>query len=327
MPYEKFDRSKLKLLPLSERISDVDISIMADINAPGDGFYHPSLAKLAEAVREAKRKKAAVIMMCGAHVIRQGVAPYIINLMREGFITQFSTNGAGAIHDFEFAMAGKTCESVAKYISEGQFGLWAETGKINDALVSGAAEGIGAGEAIGKYIVLNDFPHAETSVLAQAYKMKIPATVHIGVGSDITHEHPNFDGAAAGAASYTDFLIYARTAQNLEGGVFMNFGSAVAGPEVYLKCLAMARNAARGEGKKITDFTTAVFDLLELPDGGFETTPEKTEAALVACIPKGRLSASHHYLIHHGRRVCHARRPECGICVVSAVCLYHSKVL
>ena len=277
MPYEKFDRSRLKLLPLSERAHDLDISIMMDPSAPVESFCHPALNKIASAVREAKKQSAAVIMMCGAHVIRSGVGPFIIKLMEEGYISLFATNGAGAIHDFEMAMIGATCESVAKYISEGQFGLWQESGRLNDALSEGAKINIGAGEAVGKYIMEHNFKHINTSIFAQAVKLGIPATVHIGVGSDIIHEHGNCDGASLGITSYNDFLIYAKITENLENGVFLNFGSAVAGPEVYLKCLAMARNVAHQEGRSISHYTTAVFDLLDIDEDNYSETPPKSD--------------------------------------------------
>jgi hypothetical protein len=216
-------------------------------------------------------------MMYGAHVIRAGNAKLMIEMMKKGLITHFATNGAGSIHDFEFALRGETCESVAKYISEGQFGLWKESGMVNDAIAEGVKLGMGAGEAIGRYIWENNFKYRDSSLLANAYKNHVPATVHIGIGNDIIHEHPNCDGAVLGQASYTDFLIYAKTIENLEGGVFLNFGSAVAGPEVYLKCLAMARNVAHQEGRKITDITTAVFDLLPIEGEDFNSTPPKTD--------------------------------------------------
>ncbi|MCL2775642.1 MAG: hypothetical protein FWD71_20195, partial [Oscillospiraceae bacterium] len=195
----------------------------------------------------------------------------------EGYVTHFATNGAGAIHDFEFALIGQTCESVAKYISEGQFGLWHESGRINDALKAGCDAGLGAGESIGKYIYENNFPHRDISVLATAYKNQIPATVHIGIGNDIIHEHLNCDGKVLGETSYTDFLIYAETINKLQHGVFLNFGSAVAGPEVYLKCLAMARNIAKQENREIFDITTAVFDLLPIEGEDYSATPPKTD--------------------------------------------------
>jgi len=137
-------------------------------------------------------------------------------------------------------------------------------------------EGIGLGEAIGKMIEVNDLPHKDISLLAAGYRFGVPITVHVGIGCDIIHEHPNCDGAALGETSYRDFLIYANTISNLENGVFMNFGSAVTGPEVYLKCLSMARNVANQKNQKITHFTTAVFDLLPLDERDIKKTPSKS---------------------------------------------------
>lgn len=216
--------------------------------------------------------------MYGAHVIRSGCGLYMIELMKRGLITHFATNGAGSIHDFEFALIGETCESVAKYISEGQFGLWNESGLVNDILREGVEDGLGAGEAIGRYIWENNLPGRETSVLAQGYRLRVPCTVHIGIGNDITHEHPNCDGAALGAASYTDFLIYTQSLTRLEEGAFLNFGSAVAGPEVYLKALSMVRNVAKQRGEKICHFTTAVFDMHDFEGGDFSKEPPKSDA-------------------------------------------------
>jgi hypothetical protein len=241
------------------------------------GFAHPTIDILCERIRKAREKNAAVIMMMGAHVIKAGTTPYLLKLMERGVITHFALNGAGAIHDFEFAKIGASTESVAKYISEGQFGLWLEDECFNKAVNQGAADGLGFGEAVGRYIEENKLPHRKYSLLAGAYRMKVPLTVHVGVGCDIVHEQPNCDGAAIGKTSYTDFLIYAKTIQNLENGCFLNFGSAVIGPEVYLKCLAMARNVAHQEGKRITNFTTAVFDLFPLEDQNLNETPPKTD--------------------------------------------------
>ena len=277
MPFKLFDRDKLNIKPLDERISDINIDIIkdpaADINIIDDSRY----SQLAEAIYNAKKKDATVLLMYGAHVIRSGCALYMIKLMEDGLVTHFATNGAGAIHDFEFAYLGKTCESVAKYISEGQFGLWKETGYINEALKLGLVDNMGAGESIGKYIEENNFKYKNSSVLAAAYKNKVPATVHIGVGNDIIHEHPNASGAVLGQASYIDFLIYAESVMNLENGVFLNFGSAVTGPEVYLKALAMARNVAHQSGKSINHITTAVFDLLPIEDSDYTKTPPKSD--------------------------------------------------
>jgi hypothetical protein len=277
MPFEKFDRSRLDILPLDERISDIDISIVMDPETAETPFDNPKLDALADAVVKAREKNASVILMYGAHVIRSGCALYMTRLMEKGLVTHFATNGAGSIHDFEFALKGCTCESVAKYISEGQFGLWKESGIINDILREGARDGLGVGEAIGRYIWEEGLPYRDKSVLAAAYKNHVPATVHIGIGNDIIHEHPNADGAVLGETSYTDFLIYAKTIENLENGVFLNFGSAVAGPEVYLKCLAMARNVARQEDRSISHITTAVFDLLPIEGEDYSVTPPKSD--------------------------------------------------
>lgn len=278
MPFAQFDRSKLHLLPLEQRIHDVDLSIMRGLTDTLPPFEHPALPILAKAVVDARRvHNATVLMMYGAHVIRTGNGLHMIELMKRGLVTHFATNGAGSIHDFELAMIGHTCESVAKYISEGQFGLWRECGLINDAVREGVRDGLGWGEAVGRYIWEHNFPNREQSVLAMGYHLGVPCTVHIGIGNDIIHEHPNCDGAAMGAASYTDFLIYTQSITQLEHGVFLNFGSAVAGPEVYLKAVAMARNVAHQQGQSIRHFTTAVFDLLPIEGSDFAATPPKSD--------------------------------------------------
>ena len=277
MPFEQFDRSRLRLLPISQRVHDLDLSVMLDPDTHKPLFSHPSIDKLADRIRTAREKGAAVILMMGAHVIRAGCAPFLLRLMEKGFVTHFALNGAGAIHDFEFAEIGASTESVVRYISEGQFGLWEEDARFNAAVSEGAAAGLGFGEAVGRYIEENNFPHKSCSLLAGGYRMKVPVTVHVGIGCDIVHEHPSADGAAAGKTSYTDFLIYAKTVENLENGVFLNFGSAVTGPEVYLKCLSMARNAAHQEGRRIARFTTAVFDLLPLEGQKIGETPPRTD--------------------------------------------------
>ena len=216
--------------------------------------------------------------MMGAHVIRKGNSPLLIDLMKRKIVTHLAMNGAGAIHDFEFALIGETTESVARYISEGQFGLWNETGRLNEVMITAAQAGIGFGEAAGRAIAEGDFPHRDISLLANGYQLRLPVTIHASVGQDIIHAHPNLDGAALGASSYTDFLVFAEAIRHLEGGVLLNIGTAVMGPEVYLKALSMARNVARQEGKVIAHFTTAVFDLIDLgPDFRVEA-PKGTAA-------------------------------------------------
>jgi hypothetical protein len=264
MPFPTFDRSRLRLQPLSRRRHDLDLSAILPLSAAPTPFDHPSLALLAARLGEARRSGRARILLMGAHVLRAGVSLYLIDLMARGLVSHIAMNGAGPIHDWEFALAGATTESVARYIQTGEFGLWEETGRMNDVIRAGAAAGLGLGEALGRAILDGPFPHKDVSVLAAAVRLGVPVTVHVGIGYDIVHEHPNCDGAALGQTSYQDFLVFAQTVTELEGGVLLNFGSAVMGPEVYLKALAMARNVAHQEGRVIRHFTTAVFDLVPL---------------------------------------------------------------
>jgi hypothetical protein len=276
MPFEKFDRSRLHLRPLRERTHDLDRSCLIFPDGPREPFQHEALPALAQRIVEAARTGRSVIFFCGAHVLRKGNGPLLIDLMERGLLSHLALNGAGAIHDFELALIGQTCESVARYVATGEFGLWSETGRINEAALSGCREGIGLGEAIGRMIQGEGFPYRETSVLAVGFRLGVPVTVHVAIGQDIIHEHPNFDPAATAAASYTDFLIFTQGVARLEGGVYLNIGTAVMGPEVYLKALAMARNVARQDGQVIRHFTTAVFDLLPLGEQPRDE-PEKTD--------------------------------------------------
>lgn len=264
MGYRQFDRSRLRVLPLGERRHDMSLANVYPLAAPAIPFDDPRLGVVADRVLAARRAGRPVIVAIGAHVLKVGLSRFLVDLIQRGLITHLAGNGAVAIHDFELALVGASTESVARYIHEGQFGLWEETGRINDVAKRAAAEGIGLGEALGREIALGDYPHRDVSVLAAAYEARVPATIHVGIGYDIIHEHPNCDGAALGASSYSDFLVMAESVSQLEGGVYLCFGSAVMGPEVYLKCLAMARNVAHREGREIAHFTTAVFDLIDL---------------------------------------------------------------
>jgi hypothetical protein len=281
--YPLFDRSRLEIKPLAERTHDLPLSNWLSLDDPTPPFEHPDLPVVAGRLRNAAGSR---ILMMGAHVLRAGVSRHIIDLIDRGLIGHIAMNGAGAIHDYELARIGATTESVARYIRTGEFGLWRETGELNDWIREAAAEGLGLGENVGRRIEASDYPHKDLSVFAAAYRRGVPVTVHVGIGYDILHEHPNCDGAAVGAASYTDFLIYARAVERLENGVLLNFGSAIMAPEVYLKALAMSRNIARQEGRELRKFTTAVFDLVpiqgdprrELPktDPGYYFRPQKT---------------------------------------------------
>jgi hypothetical protein len=275
MPYPAFDRSRLRIQPLANRRHDLTLADLLPLDAP-PAFDHPALPVLGARLAAARRDGRALILLMGAHVIRAGVSPHVIDLMERGLISHVAMNGAGPIHDWEFALIGATTESVARYVSTGEFGLWEETGRMNDVIRAGAAAGLGLGEAVGRAIQDGDFPHKEISVLAAAARLGVPVTVHVGVGYDILHEHPNCDGAALGRASYQDFLVFAHAVSQLEGGVLLNFGSAVMGPEVYLKALAMARNVAHQGGSQIRRFTTAVFDLIPL-EGDTRRQAPKTD--------------------------------------------------
>lgn len=263
-----FDRNLLQLKSITDRINDLDLSVIRQIGKKDEHNINPKWQCIAKQIINAKNNGAAIIMMMGGHVFRSGIQNFIIDLMQRGYISHLATNGSGMIHDFEYALIGATTENVARYIKEGQFGLWKETGMLND-LINDAYKNdksIGMGEAIGQAILYGNFPNKDISLFAAAQKLNIPMTVHVGIGQDIIHEHPNCDGAATGALSYNDFLKFVASVQKLENGVIMNFGSAVMGPEVFLKALSMARNVAKQRNESISHFTTAVFDLHALPD-------------------------------------------------------------
>jgi hypothetical protein len=264
MPFPQFDRSRLRLRPLAERSHDLDLSALLPLDADAPDLDHPAYRVLGKKLWDAKRQAAARILVMGAHVLRAGVSRHLIDLMERGLVNHIAMNGAGPIHDWEFALIGATTESVARYIQTGEFGLWRETGRMNDVIREGARDGLGLGEALGRAVLDGPFPHKDVSVLAAGVRLGVPVTVHVGVGYDIIHEHPNCDGAALGETSYRDFLVFTESVTRLEGGVLLNFGSAVMGPEVYLKALSMARNVAHQEGRTIRRFTTAVFDLIPL---------------------------------------------------------------
>ena len=284
--YPLFDRSQLRIQPLAMRVNDLELPHWLGLDDPTPPFEHPDLATIAQRLRHAHGHGRARILMMGGHMVRAGVNRHLIDLMERGFIDQLAMNGSVAIHDYELARIGATTESVPRYIRTGEFGLWHETGELNDWVDEAAALDLGYGENLGRRIELSEYRHRELSILAAAYRLGIPATVHAGIGYDILHQHPNCIGEAFGKASYRDFLIFTRTMERLEGGVMLSFGSAVMAPEVYLKALAMVRNVAGQKGREIMHFTTAVFDLCpihgdfrrELPksDPGYYFRPHKT---------------------------------------------------
>lgn len=316
--YTIFDRSRLRLRPLAERESLLGVEHWLRLEDAAPPFEHADLKEVARRLAAAREAGAARVLMMGAHLLRAGVNRHIIDLMERGIIDHIAMNGAGVIHDYELARIGATTESVARYIASGEFGLWRETGELNDWITGAADAALGLGETIGRRIEMSGYPHRGLSVLAAAWRLGVPATVHLGIGYDILHEHPNCNGAALGAASYRDFLVFAHTVERLEGGVLLSFGSAVMAPEVYLKALAMARNVAHQEGREIRNFATAVFDLVPIQgdfrrelaktDPGYYFRPHKT--ILVRTVAEG--GASYYFRGDHRATFPALRRAVCA---------------
>jgi len=238
-------------------------------------------------VRAAKAKKRAILFALGAHVIKVGLSPVIIGLMREGWITGLALNGAGIIHDFEIAFAGRTSENVASRVKDGTFGMAKETGELlNRAITAGAGQGIGMGDAVGRMISGSRFPYKNLSILAAASDLGVPVSVHVAVGTDTIHFHPEANGEAIGKTSLADFFLFCSLVEGLEGGgVFVNVGSAVILPEVFLKAVSFVRN----RGKALDEFTTAVFDFIH------HYRPSQN----VVLRPLGRKGKGFYFIGHH----------------------------
>ena len=263
--YQEFPREEIELRSFVERGHDLRPEDCQSLRAPVQPIRHPDFDHLVEAIRSARRHDRPVVLMMGGHPVKLGLSRFLIDLIERDMITHLATNGAGLIHDFELSLGAGTSENVPKWIQAGQFGLWSETSRINEIVKVAAERKEGLGEALGRVIEEDRHPRRDLSLAAAGWRCGVPVTSHVSIGSDITHAHANCDGAALGAATYRDFLIFADTIRRLEGGVYLNVGSAVTGPEVYLKALSMARNLARQHGNTIRDFTTAVFDLVDLP--------------------------------------------------------------
>lgn len=218
-----------------------------------------ALNRVIDAVVGARKKGKPVVMAMGGHVIKCGLQPVLKTLIEADVITAVALNGAGSIHDFEIALIGATSEDVGAVLHAGNFGMAEETGsQINEALKAGVAKGLGHGESLGRMILERELPYREQSLMATCVKKGIPVTVHVAIGTDITHQHPSADGAVLGAASFTDFRILTSVVSQLgDGGVYLNIGSAVLLPEVFLKALSIAQNL----GHHVDHFTTANFDM------------------------------------------------------------------
>jgi phosphoheptose isomerase len=262
MPYSAIDLSRVKTYSLRQRPSLVALENLIQPHSPPPPYENAELIEVAERIVAARQGGRPVLWMIGAHVVKRGLSPILIDLMQRGVITHLASNGAAPIHDFEIALMGYTSEDVATSLEDGSFGMAEETGAfMNRAIRAGARDGLGIGEALGRWIATDDrFRYREHSLVYNAYRLGVPYTVHVAIGTDIIHQHPACDFAALGWASGQDFKIYTASVSQLEGGVFCNFGSAVIGPEVFLKALSIARNL----GHRVDRFTTANFDLLPL---------------------------------------------------------------
>jgi hypothetical protein len=262
----------VKTYPLASRSSKVSLNDFAK-PVSGDAslneFFESlpnvlavqSLREIASRIHRARELKKPIIWGIGGHVIKTGLAPLVIDLMKRGFVSAIAANGSVLVHDSEIAMVGSTSEDVDATLSEGVFGGAEETGQLlNGAARDGARDHIGLGEAVGRALLARDPKHRDFSLLCAAYESKIPFTAHITIGGDIAHFHPSFDGAALGATTHTDFRCLAELVRRMDGGgVYLNVGSAVVLPEVFLKCVTLVRNL----GHTLSDITTANFDFIQ----------------------------------------------------------------
>ncbi|MDD5156032.1 MAG: hypothetical protein PHF11_06095 [Candidatus Omnitrophica bacterium] len=262
---------KVKTYSIKKRHSKVEIGDFARVPVKRTSFARfykslPNILKVkdfnavVEAIVKAHKKKKAVIFMCGAHVIKCGLNPVLIELLKKKVITCIALNGACAIHDFEIAFQGRTSEDVAENLKDGKFGMAKETADfINTAVNEGVLEGMGFGQSLAERISKAKLPYKNLSLIYNAYKYKVPVCVHVAIGTDIIHQHSSFNGSRAGEGSLRDFYQLTESIRGLNnGGVVLNFGSAVILPEVFLKALNLARNL----GFKVKDFTSATFDMI-----------------------------------------------------------------
>jgi hypothetical protein len=268
--YEPFDVSGVRTYPLASRRSKAKAADFARPCPPGASIgtwlatlpgilAGADLQAVVAAVRRARGGDRAIVWGLGAHVIKTGLGPVLVDLMERGYISAIATNGATVIHDVELALSGATSEEVDEALGPGRFGMADETGRLlNAAINEGVAAGLGIGQSIGRWLAALDPPHTRLSVLAAAERLEIPVTVHIGIGTDIIHMHPDASGAALGEGSLRDFRYFASTVGRLGGGVFLNCGSAVVLPEVFLKAVALARN----HGLDLDGLTTVNLDFI-----------------------------------------------------------------
>jgi hypothetical protein len=271
-PYEEFDLSQVRTYPLAERASKAHTGDFARATAPGASFasWFDSLPailgaadvrRVVDALITARRGGRGIVWGIGAHVIKTGVSPVLIDLMRRGYVSALAMNGAGIIHDFEVALSGSTSEDVDEALGPGRFGMAEETATLlNQAARRAAGEGRGLGQEVARFLAERNPPHADASLAVAAHRFAVPLTVHVAVGTDVTHMHPQASGAAIGDTSLRDFRYFASSVARLDRGVYLNCGSAVVLPEIFLKAVALARN----RGVALEGLTTVNIDFQRL---------------------------------------------------------------
>lgn len=271
-PYEEFDLSDVRTYPLSSRQSKAQHSDFARVVRRGVSFSEwfdslPSILagkdvrRVVDAMVRARTSDAGIVWGIGAHVIKTGVSPVIIDLMERGYVSALAMNGAGVIHDFEIAFAGATSEDVDEALGPGRFGMAEETGRLlNEAIRDAAERKLGFGQAIGEYLASRSPAYARGSLAVAAHRLGIPLTVHVAMGTDIIHMHPHASGAAIGDISLRDFRYFTSCIARLGAGVYLNCGSAVVLPEVFLKAVALARNT----GRALDELTTVNIDFMRM---------------------------------------------------------------
>ena len=310
-----FDKSKIKTFPLSERINKSSLNVMINSEEiPEKSKNLELITRIAEKILKARQNNATVISFFGAHIIKNGLSLVLREMIEKNYLTHLATNGAGSIHDWEFAYLGKTEEDVRDYVQKGQFGLWEETGKyINLAIIEGAENNLGYGKSIGKMIheesldgKILKHPYKEYSIQSHAYSKKIPFTIHLSIGQDIIHTHPLCDFEALGKTSGIDFYKFIGSVSNLENGVYLSIGSAITSPMVFEKALSMARNVAHQEDKKIEDFLIVVNDIQEGKwNWNSEKEPSKNDPAyyLRFCKTFSRMGAKELHYVQEDNRI------------------------
>lgn len=269
--YKPVSLHGVKTYSVRKRTSKVSLSAFSTAHGKGDPLKTfldklPGILAVndfravVQAIVRARKKSKQVILGMGAHPIKVGLTPLITDLMQKQIITALATNGAAIVHDFELAFIGRTSEDVAKELCTGTFGMAHETGKhLNAAIKEGLKKGYGIGKSVGEMIARSNYRFRDKSIFAGAYEAAIPATVHVAIGTDIIHMHPEADGSVIGEGSFRDFRLFTSVVSDLEGGVYINLGSAVVMPEVFLKALTLARNL----GNKVENITTVNMDFIQ----------------------------------------------------------------